>query len=287
MTVLVLDRVPSTLSLYRKVVLGGARRGGELPSLQVELRDQRIDRAHLTEYNRVCGFTVRNTLPATYLHVLTFPLQMSLMTDARFPFALLGLVHVHNRIEQVRPVQMDEVLTFSTTVGNRQPHDKGVTFDLISEARVEGVVVWRGISTYLRRQATDKAAGSAPRPTPVMAASKDEAPSSFWTLPADLGRRYAAVSGDRNPIHLYALTAKLLGFPQAIAHGMWTKAAALAAVDGRLPDAFAIDVQFKLPVLLPAKLAFRSQATAEGGFDLSLRDARKGKPHLNATIRPL
>ena len=50
-----------------------------------------------------------------------------------------------------------------------------------------------------------------------------------WRLPGDLGRRYAAVSGDRNPIHLYALTAKAFGFPRQIAHGMWSKARCLAA----------------------------------------------------------
>ena len=58
-----------------------------------------------------------------------------------------------------------------------------------------------------------------------------------WRLPGDLGRRYAAVSGDRNPIHLYPLTAKALGFPRQIAHGMWSLARCVAALENRLPDA--------------------------------------------------
>ena len=51
------------------------------------------------------------------------------------------------------------------------------------------------------------------------------------SLAKDLGRRYAAISGDYNPIHLGALSAKLFGFKQAIAHGMWSKARCLAALD--------------------------------------------------------
>ena len=37
---------------------------------------------------------------------------------------------------------------------------------------------------------------------------------------------------------MHSLTAKPLGFPAAIAHGMWTKARCLAALESRLPDAF-------------------------------------------------
>ena len=61
-------------------------------------------------------------------------------------------------------------------------------------------------------------------------------------FPSDLGRRYGSVSGDLNPIHLSDPTAKLFGFPRAIAHGMWTKARCLAALHDRIPDALAVDV---------------------------------------------
>ena len=104
-------------------------------------------------------------------------------------------------------------------------------------------------------------------------------------VPGDVGRRYGAVSGDRNPIHLYGLTAKAFGFPSAIAHGMWLKARTLAALQGRLPDAFTVDVAFKLPVLLPATIAIAA-APAEGGWTLDVRGAKSGKPHLAGTVTP-
>ncbi len=292
MSVIEMKEAPSSLGFYAKAVLNGfSAKGGALPTLTVSQRDVRIDRAHLTEYNRVCGFAVRDTLPSTYLHVLTFDLQMRVMTDKAFPFALLGLVHISNDITQLRPVRADEVLRFSTTATNLQPHDKGVTFDLRSEAYVGEEHVWTGVSTYLRRQAVAKSTDTAKRPSTAEAralvkAKKVGTANAYWQVPADIGRRYGAVSGDRNPIHLYAVTAKLLGFPQAIAHGMWTKAASLAAMESILPEAYTVSVQFKLPVLLPAKVAFSNELSASK-TSFTVADARKGKPHLAGTITDL
>jgi acyl dehydratase len=103
-----------------------------------------------------------------------------------------------------------------------------------------------------------------------------------WRLPGDLGRRYGAVSGDRNPIHLHALTARAFGFPRAIAHGMWTKARALAALEATLPDAYTVDVAFKKPILLPGRVTF---AAEEGRF--VVRSAKDPDViHLEGTVTP-
>ncbi len=103
-------------------------------------------------------------------------------------------------------------------------------------------------------------------------------------VPADIGRRYAAVSGDRNPIHLSKLTARLFGFPRAIAHGMWLAARTLAVLEGRLPDAGTVDVAFKAPVLLPSTIAIGARQV-EGGWALDVRSARSSKPHLRGSVR--
>jgi acyl dehydratase len=76
-----------------------------------------------------------------------------------------------------------------------------------------------------------------------------------WRLPGDLGRRYAAVSGDVNPIHLHPLTARAMGFPRAIAHGMWTSAHALAALGPATAQSSSSHVWFRKPVLLPSTVA--------------------------------
>ena len=85
---------------------------------------------------------------------------------------------------------------------------------------------------------------------------------------------------------MHSLTAKPLGFPAAIAHGMWTKARCLAALEGRLPDAFAVDVRFRKPILLPARVEFASAAEGEE-IAFAVRDAKRQTPHLDGHVTPL
>ena len=99
-----------------------------------------------------------------------------------------------------------------------------------------------------------------------------------------MGRRYAAVSGDVNPIHLNPLAARLFGFRRAIAHGMWLKARCLAAFEGRLPDALTAEVEFKSPLLLPSTVDFTSHPQ-DGDWTFAVAEARSGRPHLNGSIQ--
>jgi acyl dehydratase len=103
---------------------------------------------------------------------------------------------------------------------------------------------------------------------------------AVWRVPADTGRRYAAVSQDRNPIHLYPLTARMFGFKTAIAHGMWTTARVLAELAPRLPGAFTVDVAFGAPVPLPATV--RLLAGGDLGFRLVSQDG--ARTHLYGTV---
>jgi acyl dehydratase len=289
-----LDSSPSILPLYAKAALpmipgasllpfvpGG---GGEIPEgLDLELTGVRAEPADVSAYAKVCGFALRDTLPPTYPHMLAFPLHMAVMSDGRFPFGAVGLVHVENRIVQQRPIGIDEELTIRVRPTPLQPHPKGKTFSLKTEVLVDDEVVWESVSTMLRRGKGDEKAKAEKGVDSVRA---NTPASAEWKLGGDLGRRYGGVSGDRNPIHMHSLTAKPLGFPAAIAHGMWTKARALAQLEGRLPDSFEVDVRFRKPILLPARVEFASQdAGAEILF--TVRDAKKGTPHLDGLVRPL
>jgi acyl dehydratase len=279
------------LPLYAKAIapavpglglLPGVRRSSrDLPDLVLDHPDVRVDRDHLAAYAEVCGFGLRDALPATYPHVLAFPLHMALMTDGAFPFAPMGIVHVANRIEQHRPVLSSETLELRVRAADLRPHPKGRQFDIVTEALVDGEPVWRGVSTMLRRGAgAEPAADRGEQPDPPAGATR-------WKLPGDLGRSYAGVSGDRNPIHLYGVTAKAFGFPRQIAHGMWSKARCLAALQPRLPDAFEVAVDFKKPVLLPATVSFGADHGASRTTTFALRDAKKRTLHLVGTTRPL
>jgi acyl dehydratase len=259
-----------------------AGRGKQMPALERRRDGVRVDPAQLADYAKVCGFTLRDELPATYLHVKAFPLHMALMVDGRFPFPAVGLVHLSNRIVVHRPARASEVFDLVVRATPIEPHPKGRTFAIVSEARVAGELVWEDRSTMLRRGAGGPADEG--HSDPAMRGESDAPPAgaATWTLAGDLGRRYAAVSADSNPIHMHALTARLFGFPQAIAHGMWTKAHALAALEGRLPDAYTVDVEFKKPILLPSRVTF----AAEGGR-FAVRSAKRPEIiHLEGTVTP-
>jgi acyl dehydratase len=273
--------------------LGG--RGGELPELELELAEVRVDAERLAAYAHVCGFALRDALPVTYPHVLAFGLQLALMTDRRFPFGAVGLVHLRNRIVQHRPLALGEPLALRVRTTPLQPHRKGQTFGIATEARVGEELVWEEHSTMLRRgRGTGEATPADPGATPEdPAAPAHPQQTALWRVPGDQGRRYAAVSGDRNPIHMHALSAKLLGFPRAIAHGMWTKARCVAALERRLPERFAVAVEFRRPIVLPAEVAFgererdaRDAYGAPGAIDFAVWDAGNETRHLDGSIEP-
>jgi acyl dehydratase len=287
-----LDGAPSILPLYARAaaplvpgasllpfVPGG---GGEIPELQLDLPGAAAKPEQVAAYAKVCGFALRDTLPPTYPHVLAFPLHMALMADGSFPFGAVGLVHLENTIEQRRPIRSGEPLDLSVRPTPLRPHPKGRTFSILTEARVADELVWQSESTMLRR-----GKGEGERAEDSFAAVAAEVPASAeWRLDGGLGRRYAGVSGDRNPIHMHSLTAKPLGFPAAIAHGMWSKARCLAALQNRLPDAFAVAVRFRKPILLPARVEFASEDRNGGEIAFTVRDAKRGAPHLDGLIRP-
>ncbi len=251
-----LKDLPDVGGLIAKGVLTSVGRPGAkagLPSRSLLVEEHRQDASRLAAYNRVCGFTLRNDVPATWLHVLTFPLHAALMAGRDFPFPLAGVVHVTNTMTLHRPVALTDALRIKVWSDHLAPHKRGVTFDLVGEIHVGDELAWSGRSNYIAMGATmdAPAAPSSPRLAPP-----DAEASQLWRLPADLGRQYAAVSRDSNPIHLYPLTARPFGFKRPIIHGMWTHAKALSSLGPRLPETYTVDVAFTKPLMLPTKATF-------------------------------
>ncbi len=252
--------------------------GKELPDTTLVLNEVTTDRDRLARYDRVCGFDVSDTLPPTYPHMLAFPMQLSLMTDGKFPFPAIGLVHIVNEIVQHRPIKATEELQVKVWASNLREHPRGQQFDLRSEVRSSGELVWEETSTNLRRGKRNEDAPEEPEPP----SAEGLKPGATWELPGDLGRRYGSVSGDLNPIHMHPLSARLFGFPSAIAHGMWTKARCLAALAPQLPGRFTVQAAFRKPILLPAKVQFAEEHNATGiQFGVL---SQKGSSHLDGQL---
>ncbi len=291
-----LDAPPSTRELYTKAVgkmlpvigqSGPVRADAKIPDTRLKLADITVDRVALQDYCRATGQQFNATLPLTYPFVLQFPLVMKTMVSPDFPFGAVGSVHLENVIHRLRPIGVDEPLTVVTHAENLREHRKGLLVDVISEISVGTELVTVQTGTFLKQQRTslsDEPRGPEPKSTTP--------PPPDGILAVDLGRirQYAAASGDRNPIHMGDLTAKAFGFPKAIAHGMWSAAAAIANVEAQLPDDVTYSVRWGKPILLPAKVnLYTHRIDGIGGagsdFDISILNRRKGFPHLTATTR--
>lgn len=262
---------PALPALFLRAALRRRVTGRHLPELGVRCQVM-VDPQHLARYRQICGFADDHRLPAPYPHILAFALQMQLLTDPRFPFPLLGLVHLENHIRVLRPLGGLGPFTVSVHVQALQAHDKGVTFSLITQLHDQLGLLWEGDSRILCRALRMEG-------QPVERDAEAAMPQrtlAHWRAPADIGRRYARIAGDYNPIHMFAATAKLFGFPRAIAHGLWNKGRALAELGARLPAAgYEVSVRFQKPVLLPADVRLLSSEPAPNGqFSLLGDDER-------------
>jgi acyl dehydratase len=272
-----------SLSLVRGAVTSPFKRAGRpgatLPTGRAVLPPSRTAPGPLAAYREICGFTEPGPLPLTYPHVLGFPLAMRLMTGRDFPLPVLGLVHTWIEITGHRAPLPTDALELTVYAAELAPHRRGTEVTMVTEARLGDELVWESRSGYLSRHAT---AAEAP-PPPSRAAPPHLPAVAEWRLPADLGRRYGAASGDRNPIHLHPLTARLFGFPRHIAHGMWTVARCLAEAgsgsdtggpQGRI---LSVRADFRAPVPLPSTVTYATDGNA-----FQMRGA--GRVHLGGSV---
>lgn len=288
-TVLELDKRPAVVPSFIRALTkfgGGLDDGATIPDLEAEVEGVVVDRKNLAAYCEVCGFADSETLPVTYPHVLAFPMHMAVLTHRAFPLRLLGLVHTRNAITQHRAIGAGESLDMKVRVGGHRSMHNGIEFDLVTEIYgVDGDTVWESTSTMLARgKGSGQRSGKRKR-------AQDNGPENgrygSWKVPVDIGRRYAWVAGDVNPIHMSALSAKLFGFPRAIAHGMWLKARSAAELGEALAsEAYRIEVTFKRPVLLPSPVLLKYDA-GKAGIEFVLTNPDGDAIHLRGSIEYL
>lgn len=278
-----LNKLPSALSLYAKAAATARRRPSseiEIPALSARIEDFRADPAQLAGYNAVCGFADAETLPITFPQVMAMPLQMYLMVQPQFPLPLLGLVHLRNSIVQTRALRADESYTMTVSIGESRRVHSGLEFDVINEYLAGDEVVYHAVMSVLYRIPAPR--GNKPRPKQTPA---ELAEYRSFDVPADMGRRYAKVGKDFNPIHLSATSARMFGFKRAIAHGMWSLARCTALMQESMSaEPKELLVQFKQPLFLPGKVTLKilkDQATTE--FMLLARHSNT--VHLSGSLR--
>lgn len=280
------DELPAITSGYLKALFSRSEKlqdGNTIPPIEARIRQLTSQPAALSNYREVCGFSDSDKLPVSYPHVLAFPLHLKVMTHEKFPLKLLGLVHIRNSITQYKAIGEDEAMDIQVYVDGHRDVEKGLEFDLVTRVfDGTGELRWESTSTMLSR-GRSKASGGKKQ-------SKDSQPApefgryASWAVPSNIGRRYARQAGDINPIHLSMLSARLFGFPKAIAHGMWLLARTAAALQKELPEnGFRYDVAFKLPVLLPNWVLLK-YGLSDQGVQLALLNENGKKPHMYGEV---
>lgn len=275
---------PSLAATFFRALGTGAKRPGRVQSLpRVELALPRVElnAQHIGQYSALCGFHVGQGVPLIYPQLLTFPLVTAYICSPECPWPAMGTVHLANRIEQRKPLHAGDVVRVEMGTGSLFTHEKGQGFTLDLRILRGDELVWSATQSLLR-VGVKQTSGE-----PFTSQIPSDAPLSCQTefaAPADIGRRYGAVSGDRNPIHLSALSARLFGFKRAIAHGMWTNARALAFLLPPTPvEQASLAVEFKTPLYLPGRAALWS-ARSERGALFEVRDSKDQRPHLRGQL---
>lgn len=253
-------------------------------ALKLGARVQRvtIDREWIRAYNEVCGFNELD-ISLTAPQVLASPLHMYLMSRKDHPFPMLGMVHLHNSIELIKPLQFETQYDVIAVIGETRTIRQGREFDVHTELVLDGETVWKSTMTVLSRvKGVPKTMSKPAEPEPLSVA---DAKYLALRVPENQGRKYAKVSNDYNPIHLYASTAKMFGFKQAIAHGMWTAAKTLSLLSAEMENApRKFDLSFKQPVFLPSSSSLKFVAKKTKA-DFELLSDRGSKVQISGSIK--
>lgn len=270
--------------MYFGALLSSRKRPGPveaLPEVSYVRPHVVLESTQIVNYARVCGFDKGHGVPITYPQMLTFPLVMAFFNSADCPWPALGTVHLANRIEQRQRLSPGDALRVEVRTGELIAHERGQIFTLETQITRGDELVWEATQSALRLGVKNPAGPA------FASALKADMPLSHqadFSAPEDIGRRYGRVSGDLNPIHLSALSARLFGFRRAIAHGMWTKARALAALMPREAAAQArVAVEFKTPLYLPARVSLWTACDTRGAR-FEVRNAKGDKPHLRGQL---
>lgn len=284
--------LPSMVPAFARVLLGKkpytAPEGATVQPVELEARRITLSASHLKRYRTVCGVPDSSRLPPAYLHVVAMPMHMQLFIANNFPVKVLGLIHLRNTIRVLEDVNVKAPLRLRVHFDTMRMTAAGQEYDFTTRYEQDGAMVWEEVSTmFARGNAPSKEGGKRPS---IERSLHPQAGVTTETLDIreDTGWRYARVSGDFNPIHLTARTAKLFGFKQAVAHGMWSLGRCLAAAHAQLPAGrMQIDTQFKLPVYIPSQALSRAWPAADGGTEISMCTTRGDRLHLSMQVRPL
>lgn len=263
------------------------------PHLEVAVARVPIEAEQIAAYRSFCGFPTSAqasmTVPPPYLFSLAYPTLVALLVHPEMPLRALGMVHTGFDVEVTRSLVAGEAPSLAVRMVDWRPVPAGreveTAIEVFDESSSETIARARVTTVARSKQRRDR--------TKKESTARREAPggdSSPVVLAADAGRRFARVSGDWNPIHLWPWSARLLGLRRPIAHGMYLVARSVAILGERfgferVEEARRLAVRFKTPAYLPggARL-FSCETEADDDLGFELWSADRSRPHLFGTL---
>ena len=224
-------------------------------------------------------FGCERLLPS-YAFVLGYRFLGQLLLQANIPSKLAGLIHLSSQFTYVSEHDFSKDCDVEVTLTGFRQSSKGILYSF------KTVLFQRGIKTL---ENTNMVLDKSPHYKSNKAKSKGNWEQASYDVIAklpvtiDTAWRYAKLSGDFNPIHLHKLSAKALGLPNALIHGMYNSHWSLAQLDtSMLKNWQSIKVGFNRPCYLPSNISLVALESGEYGLfstDFSER-------YLTLTIKP-
>lgn len=277
-------REPSHLRAALQLALRSLRARGEaagpgvVPRRRpaVERRGIEIDPKRVEAYRRLTGGGgPTSTLPPTYPALWGTALALELLALDEIPLPSRGVLHLESELLHLRPLHADDRPRCRVELDRVDEHPQGLRLTLVSRTWSGGGQLCVQDTAVLLARLGDAPGGPSPREeaSPDGDGPEEWSEAASWTLEGGLGRRYARVSGDFNPIHLWSWTSRPFGFRRPILHGYCLQAMVAAAlVETRLggdPAALRrLQIAFRAPLLLPSRVSLRvaPKDSGAGGY---------------------
>lgn len=276
--------LPALPGMLAKAVPTVARNGkvdDALENIQGHFAVESIDVDVLRAYKQQFVGLV-SEYPLTFFYLIAQRAHLAMMLDKRFPWPILGMVHVANKMQWIMPYQAELPLTLKVDI--QIPPRAGTR----KRVRLLYVVEFlQNDHSILRCESTYQVGSGGKSPANRRLAQEQLDLSAWeqldiWHLDAASGRRYARLSGDYNPIHLHPWLSRWFGFSQPIIHGMYSVARIQADIERHYGKPVQqMDVMFKRPMALPTEgVSHIHPATAK----LCVSDAQGEKSYLDGVF---
>lgn len=175
--------------------------------IEKQYNDIKIDKSHVNNFSNHFGFSTKT--PLSYLYTLAQRIQIDIMLRKQFTIPIPGLVHIENYLKQ------------------HSEYNFNIPFEIIANAVVEykdtgSLIPIFSIDIYQKgiKIVSCTSLNIAKRKTKMHKKKKVEMESEMepydfqetWNLKPVLSKKYADISGDKNPIHTSSFFCKNVWF---------------------------------------------------------------------------